>query len=39
MNKKVVSIILGIMCFLLTYGIAIQIKTVNNSNYTISTNA
>lgn len=39
MNKKVVSIILGIMCFLLTYGIAIQIKTVNNSNSTISTNA
>ena len=39
MNKKVVSIILGLMCFLLTYGIAIQVKTVNSTNSKISTNA
>lgn len=39
MNKKVVSIILGLMCLILTYGIAVQIKTVNNTNSKISTNA
>ncbi len=38
MNRKIISIILGLMCFLLTYGIAIQIKTVNNTNSKISTN-
>lgn len=38
MNKKVVGVILGLMCFLLTYGIAIQIKTVNSTNSKISTN-
>lgn len=37
MNKIRVSIILGIMCFLLTYGIAIQIKTVNSNGTTVST--
>ena len=36
MNKKHVSIILGIMCFLLAFAISIQIKTVTNSNSTIS---
>lgn len=39
MNKKVVSIILGVMCFLLSYAIGIQIKTVNTNNSKISTNA
>lgn len=36
MNKKQIGIILGIMCLLLTYGICVQIKTVKNSNSTIS---
>ena len=39
MNKKTVSIILGIMCLLLTYGICIQIKTINGTNSTIGTNS
>lgn len=39
MNKKVISVVLGIMCLLLTYGIAIQIKTVSGTGTTISTNA
>lgn len=39
MNKKVISLILGIMCVLLSYGIAVQIKTVNGTGMTISTNA
>lgn len=38
MNKKIVSIILGLMCLILTYGIAVQIKTVNSTNSKISTN-
>ena len=38
MNKKKVSIILGIMCFILTYAIFIQIKTVTNSNVAVSQN-
>lgn len=38
-NKKKISLILGIMCLLLTYGIAIQIKTTNNMGTTTSTNA
>ena len=36
MNKKHISLILGIMCFLLAFAISIQIKTVTNSNSTIS---
>lgn len=36
MNKKHVAIVLGIMCFLLAFAISIQIKTVTNSNSTIS---
>ena len=36
MNKKHLSIILGIMCFLLAFAISIQIKTVQNSNTTRS---
>lgn len=39
MNKKLVGIILGVMCLILTYGICVQIKTVNSANSPISTNA
>ena len=38
-NKKVISAILGFMCFALTFGICVQIKTVKNSNSTVSQNA
>ncbi len=38
MNKLKVSIVLGIMCFVLTYGIFLQIKTVENSNMEVSQN-
>lgn len=37
-NKKMVSCVLGIMCFALTLGIAIQVRTVKESNTTISNN-
>ena len=37
-NKKVISIILGIMCFALTLGICVQVKTIKNTNSTISQN-
>ena len=37
-NKKGVSIILGIMCFALTLGICVQVKTIRNTNSTISQN-
>lgn len=37
-NKKVVSCVLGVMCFALTAGICIQVRTVKNSNTTISNN-
>lgn len=36
MNKKQVSITLGIMCFILTLAISIQIKTMNSANSTVS---
>ncbi len=39
MNKKVISLILGLMCVLLSYGIAAQIKTINGTGSTMSTNA
>ena len=39
MNKKTISLVLGIMCILLTFGIAVQIKTVNGTGTTVSTNA
>jgi len=39
MNKKLISLVLGIMCFLLTFGIAVQIKTVNGTGTTVSTNS
>ena len=37
-NKKRISIILGIMCFALTLGIAVQVRTIRNTNSTISQN-
>lgn len=39
MNKKSISLVLGLMCLVLTCGIAIQIKTVNGTGTTVSTNA
>ena len=39
MNKNKISLILGIMCLLLTLGTVIQIKTVSGTGTTISTNA
>lgn len=38
MDKKVISLVLGLMCFTLTLGICIQIKTVKESNSTVSQN-
>lgn len=38
MNKLKISIVLGIMCFALTYGTILQIKTVENSNVKVSQN-
>lgn len=38
MNKKVISLVLGFMCFTLTLGICIQVKTVKESNSTVSQN-
>ncbi|MCI8548714.1 MAG: DUF881 domain-containing protein [Bacilli bacterium] len=37
-NKNVISIVLGMMCFALTLGICIQIKTVTGSNSIIGEN-
>ena len=39
MNKKIISLILGLMCVVLSYGIAVQIKTIKGTESTISTNA
>lgn len=39
MSKKSISLILGIMCMVLSYAIIVQIKTVNGTGTTISTNA
>lgn len=36
MNKKQIAITLGIMCFLLTIAICIQIKTMDSANSTVS---
>ena len=38
MNKKVISIVLGVMCFALTLGICVQVRTVQNTNSTVSNN-
>lgn len=37
-NKKKIALVLGIMCFALTVGICIQVKTVKNSNSKVSSN-
>lgn len=37
-NKKVISIVLGFMCFALTLGICVQLKTVKGSNSVIGQN-
>lgn len=39
MNKKLISLVLGLMCLVLTWGISIQIKTVNKTGTAVSTNA
>lgn len=39
MNKKIISLILGFMCMVLSYGIAVQIKTTSSTESIISTNA
>ena len=38
MNKRKIGIVLGIMCFALTFAIAVQIKTVEGTNSTVSHN-
>lgn len=38
-NKKMISIVLGIMCFALTLGICIQLKTVKGSNSIVGQNS
>ncbi len=38
LNKKVISAVLGIMCFALTLGICVQIRTVKGTNTTVSNN-
>ena len=38
MNKKIISLILGLMCVVLSYGITVQIKTMNGTESTLSTN-
>ncbi|MFR8103795.1 MAG: DUF881 domain-containing protein [Clostridia bacterium] len=37
MNKKQIAIILGIVCILLTFSIAVQVKTIKNANITGNT--
>ena len=37
-STKVQYVIIGIMCFMLTIGICVQIKTINNNGGTLSTN-
>lgn len=38
MNKKMQAIILGVMCFLLTIGISLQVRTVESNGSTTSSN-
>lgn len=38
LNKKMISIVLGFMCFALTTAICIQIRTVEDTNSTVSNN-
>ena len=37
-NKKLISIILGVMCFALTLGIVVQVRTIQSTNSTIGQN-
>lgn len=37
-NKKIISMILGIMCLALTLGICVQVRTIKNTDSTISQN-
>ena len=37
-NKTKITVVLGVMCFALTAGICIQIKTVKNTNSTVTQN-
>lgn len=37
-NKKMICIVLGIMCFALTLGICVQVRTVRGTNSTVSQN-
>lgn len=37
-HKKMISIVLGIMCFALTLGICVQVRTVQGTNSTVSQN-
>lgn len=37
-NKKKIGLVLGIMCFALTIGICVQVKTAKNTSLTISQN-
>lgn len=39
MNKKLIGLILGLMCLILTCGICIQVKTVNSANSPLSTSS
>lgn len=39
MSKKSISLILGLMCLILTYGITVQIRTVSGTGTTVSTNS
>lgn len=39
MNKKLIGLILGVMCLILTCGICIQVKTVNSANSPLSTSS
>lgn len=39
MDNKKIGLILGLMCVLLTYGITVQIKTMNGTGTQLSTNA
>lgn len=37
-NQKKISLVLGIMCFALTLGIVVQIRTVSSTNSAVSQN-
>lgn len=39
MNKKLIGLLLGIMCMLLTFGIGIQVRTIENMNSKSVTNS